>query len=125
VNAELFSEPSRTERQYRRDMEAAQVQAFYSGTNQQVRRYFEKLFPTADWRRAQVALVEWTKMAKVPPWVKHDIGGVWSLEQCWRLSASVSEFLKFLDDVHAKKIPTPEWAKNLPPPSPPKPPHSC
>jgi len=124
VNADLFSEPSRTAWQRRRDMDEAQVQAFYSGTYQQVRRYFQSQFPTADWRREQVAFIEWTKLAQVPPLMRHDVGGMWSLEQCWRLCASVSEFLKFLDDVRAKKIPAPEWARDLPPPRLPQPAHS-
>ena len=102
------------QRNRRRELDDAEVQAFYSGTYQQVHRYFGKQFPTADWRREAVALIAWTTLAKVPTHTRHD-QGIWTIDQCWRLSSTAGEFLKHLDDVKAGKIPAPDWAKNLPP----------
>ena len=95
------------QRNRRRELDDAEVQAFYSGTYQQVHRYFGKQFPTADWRREAVALIAWTTLAKVPPHTRHGQGR--------RLSSTAGEFLKHLDDVKAGKIPAPDWAKGLPP----------
>jgi hypothetical protein len=114
MDHDLFAEPSRTAQQRRRELAEEQVQAFYSGTYQQVHRYFGKQFPTADWRREAVALLAWTTLAKVPPYTRNG-QGTWTLDECWRLSSTAGEFVKHLDDVKAGKISPPDWAKNLPP----------
>jgi hypothetical protein len=114
MTPEFYVEPSPSQRQRKRDIEQAEIQSFYSGTYQQVHRYFQKQFPTADWRHEAVALVAWTTLAKVPPYTRHD-QGTWNLDECWSLSATAGEFLTYLDDVKAGKSPTPDWAKNLRP----------
>lgn len=103
------------ERSARRARESAEVHRFYSGTYQDVRTYFEMLFPTALHKREKLAFIEWCRIARVPSHLDHDVGGVWSAEQCWKLSATAGLFRKHLDDISAGKILPPEWAKNLPP----------
>ena len=114
MRLDFYTELTPQQRSRRREQADAEVQAFYSGTYQQVHRYFGKQFPTADWRREALALLAWTTLAKVPPYTRNG-QGTWTLDECWRLSATAPDFLKHLDDVKAGKIPTPDWARDLPP----------
>jgi hypothetical protein len=112
-----FLELSPSERTRMVQKQEDEVHRFYSGKYQEIRRYFEHVFPTAGFKRERIAFQQWCKIARVPLYLDHDYGGIWNVEQCLKLSATADEFCRFLDRVKSREEqPTPEWAKNLPPP---------
>jgi hypothetical protein len=113
-----FLELSPSERTRMVQQQEDEVHRFYSGKYQEIRRYFEHVFPTAGWKREKIAFHHWCKIAQVPPYLSHDYGGIWNVEQCWKLSATADEFCRFLDRVKSnEERPAPDWANDLPPPA--------